>query len=166
MLSILLQTAAIAGTAGFFLYAWTSMHRRSAQTWDDLVARLQPGWDESVEPLDGDATPEERWEHLNGAAGLYAMFKNAKVMLEMADYAARYSDRLNAEVIATLRSDVLHIRVLVAAALTQYAFRQLNEGIVTNAQRAADMYRQMLESTAEMLQASLAIPAPQYMGAR
>lgn len=168
MLFILFQTAAIGGTAGLLLYARARMHRRSAQSWDELVARLQPDLNAGrfAGALPAAATPEERWERVNGAAGLCAMFKNAKVMLEIADFACRNGEQANPLTIAALRSDALHIRVLVVAALAEYAFTQLNEGIVANAQRASDMYRQMLESTAELLEASLAMPAPQYAAIR
>ncbi len=71
------------------------------------------------------------------------MYQNAKVMLEMADYASRNCEKIDRVLVETLRSDAMQIRVCVLMALAQYAFSQASEGVRVNAFRAASMYTGM-----------------------
>jgi len=97
-------------------------------------------------------TPEEKWQLVRGAQGLWTMYENASVMLEMADYAARNSDTVDRELLATLRRDAMQIRICVLSALAKYAFSQVNESICANVSNAASMYTEMAARTAELLQ--------------
>ena len=146
MIFALLPFIAIAVVA-FYLARWRAdVRRRNAQSWESLVARLRP--DSSAHELSDQflwkeglkTTPEETWKRIQGPHGLWAMYQNSRVMLEMADYAARNSDSVNNTLLANLRSDAMQIRVCVLMALVQYAFSQVNEGICGNAFRAASMY--------------------------
>src|ERR1039457_3528318 len=91
----ILQIAAIVPVT-ISLVRWrVGQRHRNAQSWDSLVARLKPGWsarDLSVHFLSKEglnASPGETWERMQGFRGIRAMYHNAGVMLEMADYAAR-----------------------------------------------------------------------------
>lgn len=155
-----------------FLVRWgIAQRRRSAQSWESIVARLQPDWNardagsESFWNDDASTSLEEKWHRIRGAHGLWAMHQNARVMLEMADYALRNSASADRELIAALRSDALQIRVYVINALVRYAFSQVNEGICTNASRAAAMYADMTARTAELLQGNFGQLAPNYVAA-
>jgi hypothetical protein len=79
------------------------------------------------------------------------MYENARVMLEMADYAARHGDSVDPKLLATLRSDAMQIRVCVLSALAKYAFGQATENICVNVSRAASMYTEMATRTTELL---------------
>ena len=171
MIFALTQIAAIAMVA-FFLHRWRAgVHRRGAESWDSLVARLRSDW--SVHELgDGavwregqNATPEQQWKRLHGAYGLWAMYQNASVMLEMADYAARNGDSVDRELLETLRSDAMQIRVSVLLALAKYAFSQVNESICVNAYRAASMYVEMSDRMTELLQVHAAGLVPEFSAA-
>lgn len=167
MIAIIFPILFAAAATTFLLRARAETKRRNAQTWDQLVARLEPGWNpiQLGRCLESqDATPEERWERLRGARGLYVMFQNAKVMMEMADYAARNGSAIDRELLAELRSDALQIRVSVVIALTQYALHQVNERICSNATRAAAMYKNMSVRMSDVLQVSGQL-APQLVGA-
>ena len=75
------------------------------------------------------ASPEETWELMRGARGLWAMYHNAGVMLEMAYYAARNSISSDLELLASLRSDAIQIRVGALTALLFYSpFAQTRKG--------------------------------------
>ncbi|MGA3262614.1 MAG: hypothetical protein ABSC47_01055 [Terracidiphilus sp.] len=158
MIFTLLPIAAIAVVA-IYIGSWRAgVRRRNAQTWDSLLARLRPDcsarelsdhflWNEGL-----NATPEENWRRIQGAHGLWTIYENARVMLEMADYAARNCDTIDRDLIETLRSDAMHIRVCVLMALVQYAFCQVNERICVNAFRAATMYTGMAARMNQLLQ--------------
>jgi hypothetical protein len=171
MIFLLLQLAAIAAVA-VCLNRWrASVRRRNAQTWDSLLARLRPDWsvrewsDRCSSHEGSNATPEEKWKSVQGACGLWAMFENARVMLEMADYAARNSDTVDRQLLASLRSDAMQIRVCVLTALGKYAFTQVNESICANAFRAASAYAEMTARMTELLQVSAAGMVPDFVAA-
>jgi hypothetical protein len=171
MIVTLLQFVVILGIA-FYLYRWRAgVRRRSAQTWDSLLARLSPEWSARVlsdqflwkEGLD--AAPEEIWQRMEGPKGLWIIFKNAGVMLELADYAVRHTDSVDPVMIASLRSDAMQIRVCVLMAMSQYAFSQASAGVRINAYRAASLYTSMAASMTELLQNNAAGILPDFVAA-
>jgi hypothetical protein len=171
MIFPLLQVATIAIVA-LYLGRWrTGVHRRNTQSWDSLLARLRPDWsarglsDHFLWKEGLDATPEETWKRIQGAHGLWAMFQNAGVMLEMADYAAKNCDSVDRTLLETLRSDAMHIRLCVLVALTQYAFSQASEGVRVNAFRATSMYTGMAARMTELLQENAAMILPDFVAA-
>jgi len=171
MLLIALQTTAIMAVAAY-LHSWgVRARRRNSQTWGSLLARLRPDWnsrelnDPSLWAEAHKATPEQKWQRIEGARGLVAMYQNASVMLEMADYAARNSDTIDPELLASLRSDAMQIRVSVMVALTRYAFCQVNETICVNALRAASMYTDMTTRMTALLQQNAAGMVPNFVAA-
>jgi hypothetical protein len=93
------------------------------------------------------------------------MYHNARVMLEMADYAVRNCDSVNCQLVEALRSDALQIRVCVLMALAQYAFSQATEGVRVNAFRAASMYTGMAARMTQLLQESAAVVVPDFVAA-
>jgi hypothetical protein len=153
----LLQIVAITIVAICFSIWRSAMRRRNAQSWDAIVARMRPDprakslADESIWNGSMRVTPEEKWNLMRGAQGLWAIYENARVMLEMADYAAKNSNTVDLELLAALRSDAMQIRVCVITALAKYAFSQVNESICVNVTRAAAIYTDMTARTAELL---------------
>ncbi len=171
MILTLLQIAAIAIVA-VYLGRWrASVCRRNAQSWDSLLARLRPDW--SARELSDHflwkeglcATPEETWRRIQGANGLWAMYQNARVMLEMADFAARNSDSVDCLLLETLRSDAMQIRVCVLMALAHYAFSKASEGVRVNAFRAASIYTGMAARMTQLLQENAAVILPDFVAA-
>jgi hypothetical protein len=147
------------------------VRRRNGQSWDSLLARLRPDWSAS-ELSDHflwkegiNATPEDAWQRMQGPRGLWVMYQNAQVMLEMADFAAKNSDSVDRVLLETLRSDAMHIRVCVLMALAQYGFTQASEGVRVNAFRAASMYTGMAARMTQLLQQHAAMVVPDFVAA-
>ncbi len=124
MIFPLLQIALIA-TVAFYLGRWrVGVRRRNTQSWDSLLARLRPDW--SARELSDhflwkeglNASPEDAWKRMEGPHGLWAIYQNARVMLEMADFASRNCAAVDRELVETLRSDAMQIRVCVLMALS------------------------------------------------
>jgi hypothetical protein len=170
MIFNLLQVTVVTAVA-FYLYCWRAgVRRRNAQSWGSLLARLRPGsgaYELSNQPLREEwleATPEENWKRIQGPYGLWAMYQNSRVMLEMADYAARNTASIDRELLAALRSDAMQIRVFVLKALIHYAFKQANERICANAYCATSMYTEMAARMTQLTQGSLGdmLPALLY----
>jgi hypothetical protein len=177
MIVVVLQVAAVAGIA-LYLYRWRAeVRRRNAQSWDSLLARLRPDW--SARELSDrflwkeglSATPEEVWQRLEGPKGLWVIYRNACVMLEMADYAARNardardSEGVDRVLLETMRSDAMQIRVCVLMALSQYAFSQASEGVRVNAFRAATIYTGMAARMTQLIQDHAALVLPDFVAA-
>ena len=170
----IIQIAAIAPVA-IYLARWrVGVRRRNAQSWDALVARLQPDWSGrelsahflSKEVLN--TTPEETWERMHGIRGIRAMYLNAGVVLEMVDYAARNIEisSLNDHVLLkTLRYDAMQIRSEALRILARDAFNQASERICSNAFHVASMYTGMAARMAQLLQASAPDMLPDFVAA-
>jgi hypothetical protein len=171
MILPLIQIAAIASVA-IYLGIWRmSARRRNGKSWDSLLARLRPDWSAS-ELSDHflwkegiSATTEDAWHRMQGPKGLWVMYQNARVMLEMADFAASNSENVDRVLLETLRSDAMHIRVCVLMALAQYGFTQASEGVRVNAFRAASMYTGMAARMTQLLQEHAAMIVPDFVAA-
>ena len=111
------------------------------------MARLRPDWsarelsDQFLWKEGLNATPEDAWQRMEGPKGLWAMYQNARVMLEMADFAARQQRECRSLLIETLRSDAMQIRVCVLMALTQYGFQRQRRCPHQCLPRRYDVYR-------------------------
>ena len=171
MIFPLLQIAAVALVV-LYLCRWYASHRRrNSQSWDSLLARLRPDWsarevsDNFLWKEEINATPDDAWRRMEGPKGLWVMYQNARVMLEMADYAAKNSEGVDRLLLETLRSDAMQIRVCVLMALAQYGFSQASEGVRVNAFRAASMYTGMAARMTKLLQDHAAIILPDFVAA-
>ncbi len=171
MIATVLQIAAVLA-AVLYLARWrNSVQRRNSQTWETLLASLRPEW--SARELSEQflwkeglsATPEDAWQRMDGPRGLWVMYQNARVMLEMADYAAKHCEGVDRLLIETLRSDAMQIRVCVLSALVQYAFTHAGEGVRVNAYRAASMYTGMAARMTQLLQDYAAVMVPDFVAA-
>jgi hypothetical protein len=171
MIPSLLQIAALVALAAYLHHWRADVRRRNSQTWGTLMARLRPDWnsrelnDPTLWAHAMASTPEEKWQRIAGARGLVAMYQNASVMLDMADYAARNSESIDQQLLASLRADAMQIRVSVIEALARYAFCQVNEGMCVNALRAASMYTEMTTRMTQLLQQNAAGMVPNFVAA-
>ena len=171
MIFPLLQIAAVALVALYFGRWRAGVRRRNSQSWESLLARLRPDWsarelsDQFLWKEGLNATPEDTWIRMQGPRGLWVMYQNAKVMLEMAAFAARNSDSVDRVLLETLRSDAMQIRLCVLMALAQYACTQASEGVRVNAFRAASMYTGMAARMTQLLQENAAALVPDFVAA-
>ena len=168
---LLIQIASVLSVALYLIRWRAAVKRRNAQSWDSLMARLRPDW--SAHQLSDhflwqeglSATPEDAWQRMEGPKGLWVMFQNAKVMLEMADFATRNSKDADRLLLETMRSDAMQIRLCVLMALAQYAFSKASEGVRVNAFRAAQMYTGMAARMTQLLQENAAFVVPDFVAA-
>ena len=171
MVLILVQFAVVAALLGFFIRWRTGIRRRNSQSWDSLIARLRPEWsarelsDQFLWKEGLNATPDDAWKRMEGPRGLWVMFQNARVMMQMADFASRNSNDVDKVLLETLRSDAMQIRVCVLMGLTQYAFSQASEGVRVNAFRAAALYTGMAARLTQLLQDHAAVILPDFVAA-
>jgi hypothetical protein len=171
MILLLLQILAFVAVACYFCRWRANVRRRSLQSWDSLLARLRPDWSarelsEQFLWKEGlNATPDDAWQRMEGPRGLWVMYQNSRVMLEMADFAARNDANIDKVLVETLRSDAMQIRVCVLMALAQYGFSKASEGVRINAFRAAAMYSGMAARLTSLLQDHAAGVLPDFVAA-
>jgi hypothetical protein len=171
MILSLLQIATVAALA-WYLGCWhRRAHRHNAQSWDSLLAQLRPDWsahavsDQFLWKEGLDATCDDVWQRLEGPKGLWVIFQNSRVLLEMADYADRNGEGIDRLLLENLRSDAMQIRLCVLMALAQYAFSHASEGVRVNALRAARLYTDMAARMTQLLQENAASILPDFVAA-
>jgi hypothetical protein len=171
MILTLLQILGLAVVVYYFVRWRLGVRRRNVETWDSILARLRPEWsardlsDQFLWKEGLNATPEDAWQRMEGPKGLWVMYQNARVMLEMADFAARNDPSIDRLVLETLRSDSVQIRLLVLMALAQYGFTQASEGVRINAYRTASIYAGMAARLTALLQDHAAGVLPDFVAA-
>ena len=171
MILISLEIAAVVAIGLYLFSCRRGMRRRNEQSWGSLLGRLRLDWsarelsDQFLWKEGLNATPQDAWQRMEGPKGLWVMYQNAQVMMEMADYAAKNSNSVDRLLLETLRSDAMQIRVCVLMALAQYGFSKAGEGVRVNAFRAATMYTGMAARMTQMLQENAPMMVPDFVAA-
>ncbi len=171
MLFLIGQIALVVAIAGYFVYWQMSVRRRNRQSWESLIGRLNEGlkfnalsehfpWKEGLS-----TTPEETWEQLGGVRGLRAIYRNAGVMLEIADFAARNASNVDPALLQNIHADAAQIRICVMTTLAQCLVSQATETVRVNTFRAASMYTGLAAHMTELLQASASNALPAFVAA-
>jgi hypothetical protein len=146
--------------------------QRRVDTWDEIVRELRTndwGFEDISERYlykSGiKATSKDIWTKIDGASGLWAMYRNAALLLRLADYAAQHGENVDEALLQSLRADAFHIRLSVITALGKYAFSRSTVGASVNAHRAATMYSEMLVRMTTLFQEHSAQLFPRYLEA-
>jgi hypothetical protein len=170
MLLITLQIAAVALVALYLGWSRLRVWQRNRQSWEGMLQRLHHGWNagalsEHFPWKEGlDISPDENWTRIHGARGLWIMYRNAGVMLEMADFAARHAG-IDPALLETLRADATQIRLAALYALINYAFNQASEGVRISSFQVASMYTGMAAHMTEFLQNNADVALPSFVAA-
>jgi hypothetical protein len=173
MILALISVAIPSALVAYAVYWRHSQSKRRAADWDSIVARLRSNsefnFDEVAERYlysDGiRATPKDNWTRIDGANGLWAMYTNAGVLMQLADYAAEHGQDVPEELIEELRSDALQIRSAVIMALVKYGFSRSGVAASVNAHRAATAYSGMLAHITTLFQEHSALYFPRFLEA-
>jgi hypothetical protein len=166
-----LLTAVMLAYAGYWR---RRQSKRRSETWDDIVSKLRPNdWGyESVAHryLYSDqvnATPEDIWPRISGAKGLWAMYVNAPVLVQLADYASEHGDgtQIPEELLEGIRTDAFHIRMCVLMALAQHVFSRSSVAARVSAHRATVAYTAMLARITATFQDHSTLLFPKFLDA-
>jgi len=151
--------------------AWwrTGIERQSGQTWESLIGRLKDCHGRELSPQflwrEGlSMGPDETWHRLGGPRGLWSLYRNACVMMEMAEFAARHTG-VEPEIVEALRCNAMQIRLYVVTALVQCVLQQANDGVQVQAFRAASVYTGMAARMADLLRTHALVELPQFVAA-
>jgi hypothetical protein len=146
--------------------------KRKQRSWDEMVMALRAndwGIDEVSERYlyrgGIKATPVDIWKRIDGARGLWAMYCNAPLLVQLADYAAEHGTDPDEALLEGLRSDAFQIRLCVLVALAKYGTSQSTVGASVRAHRATALYSGMLAHLTMLFQDSAGQLFPKYLQA-
>ena len=83
----------------YLVYSWVELRRRNQRSWPAIVSRLSPAWNAAGNYI---VSP--------GSNKLWALYHDAGVLMELADYAERNDRNLDNRSIQELRGDALRMR--------------------------------------------------------
>ena len=172
-MTLLLFQCVLAISLLVFIGLWRrAQARRKRRSWDEIVAALRAndwGLDEISERYlyrgGIKATPADIWPRIDGARGLWAMYCNTPLLVQLADFAAEQDSAPDEALLEGLRSDAFQIRLCVLMALAKYALSRSTVGASVNAHRATQMYTEMLANLTALFQESAGQLFPRYLEA-
>jgi hypothetical protein len=162
-------TAVLIAYAGF----WRRQQmKRRAKSWDGIISQLRCN-DWGIEEIserflyksEVQVTTKDVWQRIHGCKGLWAMYKNSPVLVQLADYAAEHGEGVNVEMLEGLRSDAFQIRVCVMLALAQYVLSASSVGASINAHRAVATYSTLMVNLTAFIQEYSTSLFPSYLDA-
>ena len=146
--------------------------KRRAKSWDGITSQLRCndwGIEEITERFlyksEVQVTTKDVWQRIQGCKGLWAMYKNSPVLVQLADYAAEHGEGVDQEMLEGLRSDAFQIRLCVLMALGQYLLSSSTVGASVNAHRAVTTYSAMLVRLTAFIQEYSTSLFPAYLDA-
>ncbi|MGC2404710.1 MAG: hypothetical protein WA510_33275 [Acidobacteriaceae bacterium] len=168
MLQVIVATLLI----GYAAFWRRQQGKRRSRTWNEIISQLH-GNDWGIEEIserflyksEVQVTAKDVWERIQGCKGLWAMYKNSPLLVELADYAAEHGENVDRELLESLRSDAFQIRVCVLMALGQYVFSASSVGASVNAHRAVATYSAMLVRITAFIQEYSTSLFPSYLDA-
>jgi hypothetical protein len=80
--------------------------KRRAKSWDGIISQLRCN-DWGIEEIserflyksEVQVTPKDVWQRIQGCKGLWAMYKNSPVLVQLADYAAEHGQGVDQEML-------------------------------------------------------------------
>ncbi len=174
MILTIVSIAVTAVPAAYAVYWRRAQAKRRNADWDSIVSRFRSNNEFGFAEITDrylyspgiQATPQDIWPRIQGVNGLWAMFVNAGVLMELADYASTHGGEAVPEMlIEELRSDALQLRLAVLIAMVRYGFSRSGVSASVNAHRAACAYGSMLAHMTTLFQEHLTLFFPRFLEA-
>jgi hypothetical protein len=171
MILTVLASASVTALFGYGLYWRHQQATRRAADWDSIVGRLRSNSEFGFAEITNrylysdqiNATPADIWNRIDGANGLWAMYTNAGVLMQLADYATEHGQDVPEQLIEELRSDALQLRIAVLISLARYGFSRSGVAASVHAHRAAAAYSSMLAHMTTLFQEHSALFFPRFL---
>ncbi len=132
--------------------------KKRGRSWEDLVARLHANQN-SVHAVAEEAI-EELWGRIGGLRGLWALYGQVPLLVEIADYAAEHGQAVDEELLCCLRADAFQIRLSVLSTIATYAFARSKSKASLSTSNSIASYREMLARVSTIVEAYTATAAP------
>jgi hypothetical protein len=172
MILPLLQVILAALLVSYAAFWRRQQTRRRAKSWNAIISQLRCN-DWGIEEISErflyksgvQVTPKDVWQRIHGCKGLWAMYKNSPILVQLADYAAEHGEGVDVEMLEGLRSDAFQIRLCVMMALAQYVLSASSVGASVNAHRAVATYSTMMVNLTAFIQEYSTSLFPSYLDA-
>jgi hypothetical protein len=168
----LLQVTLVVLLVGYVAFWRRQQAKARARTWNGIVSQLQSndwGIEEITERFlyksEVQVSPQDVWQRIQGSKGLWAMYKNSPLLVQLADYAAEHGENVDLQMLEELRRDAFQIRLSVLKALAQYLFSPASAGAAVNAYQAVTAYSAMLARLTTFIQEYSTSLFPSYLDA-
>lgn len=164
-------TITVLSVFGYLAYCRIKLSCRNRQSWASIVTRLRSAWgghESSCHYLWQEGLtvcPDDVWTNIQGASGLWAIFKNAGIMLEMVEFAERNCDAIDPVLLERLRGDALQVRMSALLTLVQSVAVASKGTVRVNAFRAVSMYTGMTARMVQLLDQNAAVAMPEFVAA-
>ena len=172
MILPLLQVIVTALLIGYAAFWRRQQAQRRAKTWEGITSQLRDndwGIEEITERFlyksEVQVTTKDVWQRIHGCKGLWAMYKNSAVLVQLADYAAAHGESVDHQMLEELRSDAVQIRLCVILALGQFLFSASSVAASVNAHRAVSNYSSMMVRLTSFVQEYSTGLFPSYLNA-
>jgi hypothetical protein len=171
MILPIISSVCVTGLVSYAVYWRRNQAKRRAADWDSIVSRLRSNSEFGFSEITNrylysdeiNATPADIWQRIDGANGLWAMFTNAGVLMQLADYATEHGQDVPEQLIEELRSDALQLRIAVLISLTKYACSRSGVAASVHAHRAATAYGSLLAHMTMLFQEHSALFFPRFL---
>src|SRR5271163_4803357 len=172
MILPLLQVILTALLVAYAAFWRRQQMKRRAKSWEGIISQLRCN-DWGIEEIserflyksEVQVTTKDVWQRIHGCKGLWAMYKNSPILVQLADYAAEHGQGVDEEMLQGLRSDAFQIRLCVTMALAQHLLSASSTGASVNAYRATVTYTEMLASLTAFIQEYSSSLFPSYLDA-
>jgi hypothetical protein len=102
--------------AAYLGFSAAALHRRNQLSWESLSSRLDPAW---LAPAMAVSESARVAVLASDRSARWSAFRNAGVLMQMADFADRNSSALDPSVLASLRADAIRMRFAVLYSFVQ-----------------------------------------------
>jgi hypothetical protein len=103
-------------TAAYLAFSVAALHRRNQLSWETLSSRLHPAWISGAMPVSSSARVAVL---ASDRSARWSAFRDAGVLMQMADYADRNGIAGDPSVLASLRADAIRMRFAVLQSLVR-----------------------------------------------
>lgn len=174
MILPILSIAVTAVPAAYAIHWRRAQARRRSADWATILGRFRSHSEFGFAEISErylyspaiDAAPENIWARIHGAEGLWSMFVNTGVLMDLAEYASTHGGDAIPEMLAEeLRSDALQLRIAVLVALARYGFSRSGVSAAVNAHRAACAYGSLLTHITTFFQEHSTLYFPRFLEA-
>ena len=168
---LVIQIGAVLAIVVYLARCRIRLARRNRQSWEALVAKLRPAWGGEQSSthylwMEGiTVCPDELWDNIGGTRGVWTLFKNAGIMLELAEYADRNCETIDQVLLQRLRSDALQIRKCALGVLVRCALKTGSESVRISAFQVASMYTGMTARMVQLIEQNAAAALPDFVAA-
>ena len=154
----------------YLVWRWTVARKRNRASWEQIVSRLNSDWNARLLSVPERSEYSQtgmlaRGQRVVTAGRLWAMFSNAGVLVELADYAARNGAREDQAIVDAVRTEATLIRLNILSCIGSYALQAANDRALNYTLRAEQAYAELEVYLTELVEQQVPALIPSLVAA-